>query len=150
MKLTSYLFFLILFLAVSCKTKQIIVKETITKVDTIKDTRTEKIYEAIHDTTEIENPCDSLGILKNFQTKIKIPQGKIEIKSLRGKIVATVNLDSIRSVYDLKYRSNHLNTAKVSEKIITKNVVPLWAILTIIFETIIILGYLYFRFIKPI
>lgn len=150
MKLSKYLLILICFLALSCKTKQILVTETITKVDTFKLTRTEKIFEAVHDTTTIENPCDSLGILKSFHSKIIIPRGKIEIKSLRGKIVATVNLDSIKSVYDSKYRSNLSQSTKISEKVITKEVVPLWAILTIIFETFIILGYIYLKVMKPL
>lgn len=147
-KYLALLFAVFLF---SCKPTQVIVKEKeyITKTDTLKTTRIEKVFEAVHDTTTIDNPCDSLGVLKSFQTKIKIPKGQINIRSDKGKIVATVNIDSIADVYENKYRSNLHTQAKIESKIVEKNIVPAWAIITIFLESIIILGYLYFRFIKP-
>ena len=117
------------------------------RIDTVRDYKLEIRYNAVHDTLEIENPCDSTGILKNFYSKLVLPQGKIIIRSYRGKIQATVNIDSIRSVYENKYRHKETSDVKLFEKIVTKTVYPAWLITALIFESLIILGYLYFKFI---
>jgi hypothetical protein len=117
------------------------------RIDTIRDYKVITKYNAIHDTLTIENPCDSSGILTTFYSRIILPQGKIIIRSYKGKIQTTVNIDSIRSVYEKKYRSKETSDVKLFEKIITKTVYPPWLITALIFETLIILGYLYFKFI---
>ena len=137
-----------LIIVASCKPAKVVtvISEKI-RIDTIRDYKLEIRYNAVHDTLLIENPCDSLGLLNDFYSKLTLPQGKIIIRSYRGKIQATVNIDSIRSVYEKKYRSKETSDVKVSEKIITKTVYPLWLITALVFESLIILGYLYFKFI---
>lgn len=136
-----------LIIVASCKpTKVITISEKI-RIDTIRDYKVITKYNAIHDTLTIENPCDSSGILTTFYSRIILPQGKIIIRSYKGKIQTTVNIDSIRSVYEKKYRSKETSDVKLFEKIITKTVYPPWLITALIFETLIILGYLYFKFI---
>jgi hypothetical protein len=120
------------------------------RIDTVRDYKLEIRYNAVHDTLEIENPCDSTGILKNFYSKLVLPQGKIIIRSYKGKIQATVNIDSIRSVYESKYRNRQNSDVKLFEKIVTKTVYPLWLIIAFIFETLIILGYIYIRIFHPV
>jgi hypothetical protein len=119
------------------------------RVDTVHNIRTVEKFKAIHDTLTIENPCDSLGFLTRFYSKITIPQGKVIIRSENGNIKATIDLDSVANVYDSKYKSKYSSEVKFFEKIVIKNVVPTWAIVTIFLESLIIIGYIYFRFINP-
>lgn len=137
-------------LALSCKPARVVtnIKEIVTH-DTIRDVRIVERYKAVHDTLVIDNPCDSSGILSNFYSKLVIPQGKVIIRSLNGKIQATVNIDSIQSVYENKYRYKKTNLSQIDTKIVTKYVVPSWAIITIFIESLIILLYFYFKFINP-
>ena len=126
-------------LALSCKPLQKVTTSSIVTVhDTIRDIKIIERHKAVHDTLVIDNPCDSSGILSNFYSKIVIPQGKVIIRSLNGKIQATVNIDSIQSVYESKYKSL-VNKNVENEKIfIRTNVVPSWAIITICIESLII------------
>lgn len=122
---------LLLFLVVlvSCKAPQsVTVYKDVVKVDTIRDYKVITKFDAVHDTLTIENPCDSTGILNTFYSKIRIPQGQVIIRTVRGKIQATVNIDSIAQVYESKYRSKKDTDVTNISKIVTKNVIPKWAI----------------------
>ena len=144
----NILIILALILFASCKPTKLTnsTSEKI-RIDTVKDYILDIRYNAVHDTLIIDNPCDSAGILTQFYSKITLPQGKIIIRSYRGNIQATVNIDSIRSVYESKYRNKQSSDVKLFEKIITKTVYPSWLIVALVFESLIILGYLYFKFI---
>jgi len=133
----------------SCKSTQTTSVVEKIRVDTVHNIRTVEKFKAIHDTLTIENPCDSLGFLTRFYSKITIPQGKVIIRSENGNIKATIDLDSVANVYDSKYKSKYSSEVKFFEKIVIKNVVPTWAIVTIFLESLIIIGYIYFRFINP-
>jgi len=133
----------------SCKSTQITSVVEKIRVDTVHNIRTVEKFKAIHDTLIIENPCDSLGFLTRFYSKITIPQGKVIIRSENGNIKATIDLDSVANVYDSKYKSKYSSEVKFFEKIVVKQVVPTWAIVTIFLESLIIIGYIYFRFINP-
>ena len=132
----------------SCKPQKsvTIVTEKI-RIDTIRDYKVITRFNAVHDTLTIENPCDSTGILNTFYSKITVPQGKIIIRSYKGNIQATVNIDSIENVYKNMYVSSlHTDSLSTNKEKIT-NIIPTWCILTIIFQGLIIFGYLYLRFI---
>ena len=133
----------------SCKSTQTTSVIEKIRVDTIREVKTIEKFKAIRDTLTIENPCDSAGILTRFYSKITIPQGKVIIRSENGNIKATIDLDSVANVYDSKYKSKYSSEVKFFEKIVIKQVVPTWAIVTIFLESLIIIGYLYFRFINP-
>ena len=151
MKNLIYLFgiLFIIFLN-SCRTKQVVTQTLTTTVhDTIRDIRTVEKFKYIQDTLVIDNPCDSAGLLTSFYSKLSAPQGTVIIRSYKGKIQATINLDSIQSVYESKYRSLVGKSVQTKEKLVVKNVIPNWAIAVIFFETMIILLYLYFKFIFP-
>lgn len=141
------LFLLLLIITISCRqTKTVTEYKEVIRVDTFKTIRTEKIFQAVHDTMTIENPCDSSGILSTFYSKIKIPQGQVIIRTVRGKIQATVDIDSIAHVYEDKYRSkSESNTSNKNVEVI-RYMVPTWAIVVIIIESAIILLYAYFKF----
>jgi hypothetical protein len=135
----------------SCRTKQLVTNTLITTLhDTIRDYKVITRFKPIHDTMTIENPCDSTGLLTRFYTSLTIPSGRVVIMSYKGSIKATVDVDSIANVYDSKYRAKYNNEVKFFEKVVVKNVIPMWIIITIFFESIIIIGYLYFRFINPL
>ncbi len=145
--LPIYLLLFIIFLG-SCKPSKVVtvVSEKI-RIDTIINEKTIVKFNAIHDTLTIDNPCDSAGILTTFYSKITLPQGKIIIRSYRGKIQATVNIDSIRSVYEKKYRYMETSDVKNSTKIVTKVTYPSWLVTAFIFESLLIIGFLYFKYI---
>ena len=145
--LPNYLLLFSILIVSSCKPSKVItiVSEKI-RIDTIRDYKVITKYNAIHDTLIIDNPCDSLGLLNTFYSKITLPQGKVIIRSYKGKIQATINIDSIASVYEKKYRYKETSDDTVSSKIVTRNTIPSWAIITILIESLIIVGYMYFKF----
>lgn len=136
-----------LIIVASCKPAKVVTISEKIRIDTVINEKIIVKYNAVHDTLTIDNPCDSTGILTSFYSKITLPQGKIIIRSYKGKIQATVNIDSIRSVYEKKYRSKETSDVTLFEKIEIKTVYPAWLITAVIFESLIILGYLYFKFI---
>ena len=145
--LPNYLLLFSILIVSSCKPSKVttIVSEKI-RIDTIRDYKVITKYNAIHDTLTIENPCDSLGILTTFYSKITLPQGKVIIRSYKGSIKATIDIDSIASVYEKKYRNKETSNVTNSSKIVTRNIIPSWAVITILIESLIIVGYLYFKF----
>jgi hypothetical protein len=139
---------LLLFVIIaSCRpVKTVIEYKEVVRVDTFKIERSAKILPAVHDTLIIDNPCDSSGILSTFYSKIKIPQGQVVIRSVRGKIEASVDIDSIAHVYEDKYRSKSESRVKAKDVEVIRYMVPTWAIITILIESAIILLYAYFKF----
>ena len=131
----------------SCKpTKSIIIEKEKIRIDTIRDYKVITRFNAVHDTLTIENPCDSTGILNTFYSKITVPQGRIIIRSYKGNIQATVNIDSIENVYKNMYVSSLHTDSLISNKEKITNIIPTWCILTIIFQGLIIFGYIYLKF----
>ena len=130
----------------SCKpTKTIIKESTVVKYDTIHTSDVIYKTQAVHDSIIIENPCDSAGILTAFYSKFVIPQGTITLRSSRGRIEAKIDIDSIESFYKSKYQLSKSDNTQVSIKEVVKNVVPAWAIITIFFESVIIIGYVFIK-----
>lgn len=133
-------------LFVSCKpTKTIIKESTVVKYDTIHTMDVIYKTKAIRDSIIIENPCDSAGILTAFYSKFVIPQGTITLRSTRGRIEAKIDIDSIESVYKSKYQLSKSDNVQIQSKEVIKNVVPTWAIITIFFESVIIIGYVFIK-----
>lgn len=131
---------------ISCRPqKSIIIEKEKIRIDTIRDYKVITRFNAVHDTLTIENPCDSTGILKDFYSKTILPQGRIIIRSYKGNIQATVNIDSIENVYRNMYASSLVTDKLISNKEKITNIIPTWCILTIIFQGLIIFGYLYLR-----
>jgi hypothetical protein len=127
--LPSYVLLFVILIVSSCKPLQnVTTTKEVIRIDTIRDYKVITKYDAVHDTTVIENPCDSAGILTTFYSKIKIPQGQVIIRSVRGNIQATVNIDSIAQVYDSKYKSIVRKSAENKETILRINTIPKWAI----------------------
>jgi len=142
-----FIFALILF--ASCKSTKVTSTVEKIRIDTVRDYKVITKFKPIHDTLIIENACDSSGILTRFYSTLTIPSGRLTIRSQNGNIKATIDLDSVANVYDSKYKAKYKNEVKFVEKIVVKKVVPLWAIVTILIQSFIIILYFYFRFINP-
>ena len=126
----KYLFgILSIILMFSCKPLQnVTTTKEVVRIDTVRDYKVITKFNAIHDTLTIENPCDSSGILTSFYSRIRIPQGKVTVRSVQGKIQATVDIDSIESVYRDKYNSSLKTDTYKNEKVIRTNEIPKWVI----------------------
>lgn len=141
-------FLLLLITTISCRPAKTVTEyKEVVRVDTFKIERSAKILPAVHDTLIIDNPCDSSGILSTFYSKIKIPQGQVVIRSVRGKIEASVDIDSIAHVYEDKYRSKSESSIHTKNVEIIKYRVPTWAMITILIESLIIAVFIYLKFI---
>lgn len=126
----KYIFgILSIYLIFSCKPLQnaTVIKEVV-RIDTIRDYKVITKFNAIHDTLVIDNVCDSSGILTSFYSRIRIPQGKVVVRSIQNKIQATVDIDSIESVYRNKYNSSLNASTYKNEKVIRTNEIPKWVI----------------------
>ncbi|CAB4148227.1 hypothetical protein UFOVP520_6 [uncultured Caudovirales phage] len=137
----------ILFAIVSCKTSKVESQKSIIKIDTFRTEKIVHIYNSVKDTLIIENPCDSSGILTRFYSKITIPQGKIIIRSYKGSIKATIDIDSIKNVYEKQYQSKLKENEHITFERIVKEVIPTWAILTMLIQGLLISVWVYFKFI---
>lgn len=113
----------------SCKPLQnVTTTKEVVRIDTVRDYKVITKFNAVHDTLTIDNPCDSSGILTGFYSRIRIPQGKVIVRSVQGKIQATVDIDSIQSVYESKYKSLVRKSDTNTQKFVRINVIPKWAI----------------------
>lgn len=146
--MTNKLAFLFLFFTIiSCKTSKVETQKSIIRVDTFRTEKIVHVFNSVKDTLIIENPCDSSGILTRFYSKITIPQGRIIIRSYKGSIKATIDIDSIKNVYEKQYQSKLKENEHITFERIVREVVPTWAILTIIIQGVLILVWVYFKFI---
>ena len=146
--MTNKLAFLFLILTIiSCKTSKVETQKSIIKVDTFRTEKIVHIYNSVKDTLIIENPCDSLGLLTRFYSKITIPQGKIIIRSYKGTIKATIDIDSIKNIYEKQYQSKLKENENITFERIVREVIPTWAILTMIIQGVLIFVWVYFKFI---
>lgn len=144
------LLILAVIIAASCTRKSTtsINKESI-RVDTFFRYREVTRTVPQKDSIVIFNPCDSTGIINHFYAQISIPNGKVNIQSKGNHIVASVVANESVSVNDSASTKQIRQSTSVVEKIIIKDVIPSWIIIALFIETLIILLYLYFKFIYP-
>jgi 16S rRNA C967 or C1407 C5-methylase (RsmB/RsmF family) len=137
----------ILLLFTSCTAKKIVTqtKEVVVN-DTIILTKDRIVTKAVNDTILIDNPCDSLGILKPFKERLKTAQGEITIQSKNNVLEATINLDSIVQSIEKRYESKTVDTKEKSDTLKIKYKTPLWLVLSLIFSVVINVLLLRFKF----
>lgn len=144
------IFVLMLVVMASCKHTQSLTstKESV-RVDTFL--RYREVIRSVpqKDSIIIFNPCDSTGIINKFYAQISIPNGKVEIQSKNNHIVASVVAAETASVIDSSKIKETNRSTSVVEKVVVKNIIPSWIIVTLFIETLIILLYLYFKFTFP-
>lgn len=131
----------------SCKNTKTLTeyKETL-RIDTIKREKIVEKFRAVHDTLVITNPCDSTGLLTNFYSRLILPHGSVTIKSTKGQIKATIDIDSMRHEIQNNYRNSQVKQIEYKYKEIIKYRVPTWVIILLFVEALILVAYIYIKF----
>jgi hypothetical protein len=121
---------IILLLLFGCGSKKTITeyKDRIVN-DTIIKTRTEILVERFTDTLTINQPCDSLGVLKPFKQVVSTPQGKYTLTGSNNVITADLDLKGYKEIWEKEYKSKLDKNTIVKEKEVVKYKIPLWIIL---------------------
>lgn len=165
----NLLYILIAFiLLLGCRTKkkvteekkETVQKDTVVKIkrqtDTVfKDrviTKTKPVYSDI----VVDNPCDSLGVLKNFKINSGSGNNKNSVFSKDGKIYISQKIDSTENKFESKYKSRwRQDSIDLRKQLIQKSesnlekvrvVWPWWLWVAIIAGGLSILLNLYQRF----
>lgn len=94
----SYIFLLIFFFTACVSKKSTVEYRDRVVTDTVIVKKDVEVIRAIRDTLIVEEPCDSLGNLTNFNQVLKTPKTTIKLKSEKGKIVVDYEQDSIVTV----------------------------------------------------
>jgi hypothetical protein len=120
MKNKLFFFIISIILLYSCATRKNITKiKEVVKVDSIYITKDRFITKQVNDTITIEQPCDSLGRLKDFSRVFVSDKVKVSLKSIKGNIQATVNIDSIVNSKIYEFKKNY----KTKKEIVIKETV---------------------------
>ena len=130
---------LILLLFFGCASKKTVteIKEVV-KRDSIFITNDRYITKQINDTITIKAPCDSLGRLKDFDRVIKSNSVKVGLKSIKGNIQATINIDSLVNSRISEFKQNYQSKTEIKIKEVVRYKTPLWLILLAICEGLVI------------
>ena len=128
-----------LLLLSSCATKKVTTNKTIVEqtTDTVMIEKIREVIKPVKETIYIENPCDSLGNLKDFERVVQSQHGKITIKNEGGKIKADINLDSIVAGIEREYKSKMQSKSETTEKVVIKEKKPLWVYLLIVYSVMV-------------
>jgi hypothetical protein len=132
---------------VSCKSNKSVTeyKETL-RIDTIKSEKIIEKFRAVHDTLVITNPCDSSGLLSTFYSRLVLPNGSVTIKSDKGQIRATIDIDSIRQEIENIYRNSQKKTIEYRDREVIKYRVPTWVVMLLFGQAIMLVAWLYVKF----
>ena len=122
-------------------------KETI-KTDTFQSVKIVEKFSMIRDTLIIESPCDSNGILTNFYSRLRLPNGLITIQSKSGKIQSIISLDSSRNEFNKINNKSSQTIIRYINKEVIKYRIPTWVYILLLIEAIILFIYVYFKAIK--
>tara|TARA_R110002050_G_scaffold38981_2_gene95812 strand:- start:591 stop:1028 length:438 start_codon:yes stop_codon:yes gene_type:complete len=124
----------------SCVSKKVITEtKEVVKRDSIYIIKDRFITKQVNDTITIDKPCDSLGNLKSFDRVIKTNNVKITLKSVKGNIQATVNIDSIVNSRIVEFKQNYQSKVQVKETEVVRYRTPLWVWFVITLEALVIL-----------
>jgi hypothetical protein len=131
----------------SCKQTKTLTeyKETL-RIDTIKTEKIVEKFRAVHDTLLITNPCDSSGILSSFYSRLVLPNGSVTIKSEKGQIKATIDIDSMRQEIENNYRNSQVKWIEYRDKEVIRYHVPTWVVMLLFAEALMLVAYLYVKF----
>ena len=131
----------------SCKSNKSVTeyKETL-RIDTIKSEKIIEKFRAVHDTLVITNPCDSSGLLSTFYSRLVLPNGSVTIKSDKGQIRATIDIDSIRHEIEKNYRNSQQKVIEYRDREVIKYRVPTWVIMLLFGQAIMLVAWLYVKF----
>jgi uncharacterized protein YktA (UPF0223 family) len=91
----SYIFLMVFFFTACVSKKSTVEYRDRVVTDTVIVKKNVEVIKSIRDTLIIEEPCDSLGNLANFNQVLKTPKTTIKLKSEEGRIVVDYEQDSI-------------------------------------------------------
>ena len=114
------------------------IKEVV-KRDSIYIIKDRFITQKVIDTLVVESPCDSItGKLKDFEKEIRTPQAKITLRSVKGAIQVSVNIDSIVNSKVKEFKLNYKAEKEIKEVETVIFRTPLWVWLVMLIEGLII------------
>lgn len=123
---------------VGCATKKTTthIKEDVSR-DTIIKVKDRVILPAISEKIVIEEPCDTLGNLINFERVFVSGPAKISIKNTNGNLTANVNIDSLVSERINEFKSTYKREKEYIDKEVVKWKTPFWVIICLALSVII-------------
>lgn len=111
----------------NCRSKKVVTEfKEVVKRDSIYIIKDRYITKSINDTIVIDKACDSLGNLKSFDRVIKTNNLKISLKSVKGTIQATVNVDSIVNSKIQEFKQNYQTKTEIKEVEIVRYRIPFY------------------------
>ena len=145
----KYLILLACVMLFSCKRTITLTdtKETI-KTDTFQSIKIVEKFSMIRDTLIIESPCDSNGILTNFYSRLRVPNGLITIQSKSGKIQSVISLDSSQNEFNKINNKSSQKFIRYINKEVIKYRIPTWVYILLLIEALILIIYVYLKIIK--
>ena len=109
-KILWYFTIAMVVLLTGCKTKQVPIQSQQVRNDTVFVERIKTIQVPVENTIYVDEPCDSLGMLKQFKQTFKAGGTRIVIQNNKGRIEAKINLDSIKNVWEREFKQSNSNT----------------------------------------
>ena len=139
MKKIIIIIILVLF-AYSCASKKVVTEfKEVVKLDSIYIVKDRFITQKVTDTLIVENPCDTVtGVLKDFEKEISTNNAKVTLKSVKGSIQVSVNIDSIVSSKITEFKQNYKSDVQIKEVEIIRYKTPLWLWMLVGIEGLII------------
>ena len=134
-------FFIISFtLLFGCASKKTSTEyKEIIKRDSIYIVKDRFITQKVVDTLIVDSPCDTVtGKLKDFEKEIRTNNAKVTLKSVKGSIEVSVNIDSIVSSKITEFKQNYKSETHKKDKAKVIFRTPLWAWLLILLEGLVI------------
>lgn len=126
-------FLLIIFFFTGCASKKTITKYQDKVIIDSTSVRTNIIKtNPIQSTFIIEQPCDSLGNLKDFSRVIENEKAKVVIENVKGKLQVDVNIDSLVNIEVEKFKKNYKQEVDIENKAVNQYKYPLWLILLLL------------------
>ena len=111
----------------------------IIKRDSVYIIKDRFITQKVIDTLVVESPCDTVtGALKDFEKEIRTNNAKVVLKSVKGSIQVSVNIDSIVSSKVTEFKQNYKSETHKKDKAKVIFRTPLWAWLLILLESLVI------------
>jgi hypothetical protein len=140
MKNKLFFFIIIFTLLFGCVAKKTSTEyKEIIKRDSIYIIKDRFITQKVIDTLIVESPCDTVtGALKDFEKEIRTSNAKVVLKSVKGSIQVSVNIDSIVSSKITEFKQNYKSETHKKDKAKVIFRTPLWAWLLILLESLII------------
>jgi hypothetical protein len=131
---------LIIIMFSSCVAKKTTTEyKEIIKRDSIYILKDRFITQKVVDTLLVKQPCDSVtGKLKDFEKEIRTNNAKVVLRSVKGNIEVSVNIDSIVSSKISEYKLNYKAETQIKEVETVLFRTPLWVWLIILIEGLII------------